>query len=129
MTAHRSRLPDRRPSQHIELVWGPPGQQRTWSLNVGFDAEGKAREIFADGHKPTSDLEAQLDDTCILVSLLLQSGYSAADLVERLGRDGVYPDAPAASIVGQALKAAAELEAEIGADMVAFYQVLRDAHA
>lgn len=83
----------------------------TWSVSVGFDEGWRVREIFADGTKTGTDLEAMLDDACILTSMLLQSGADIADLADKLGREGVKPWAPAASIVGLAIKKAAEIEA------------------
>lgn len=106
----RHPLPARREAVTILIVWeGTP-----WSISVGFDESWRVREIFADGHKTGTDIEAILDDACILTSMLLQSGANIADLADKLGREGVKPEAPAASIVGLAIKKAAEIELAYG---------------
>jgi len=102
----RQPLPNRRHCETIAVHWAG----RPWSIGVGFDDSHFAREIFADGAKVGSEREAELDDACILVSMMLQSGWAIADLQARLSREGIDPAAPAASIVGLAIKIAAEAE-------------------
>ena len=102
----RQRLPDRRKSETIDVVWA----DKTWHVSIGFDAQGCARELFADGSKIGSEMEALLDDACILLSMLLQSGWQARELVDKLSREAIDPKAPAASILGLIVKVAAAAE-------------------
>lgn len=106
---------------------GLPNRRRTLSteiehrgvgivMGVGFDAAGTVREVFADGPKTGQDMEGLLDDGCILLSLLLQSGHGIADLAERLGRESIDPADPAtgqrppASAIGAVAREAAAIE-------------------
>lgn len=110
----RHQLPPRRLTVTNNIEWA----RRAWSISVGFDDALKVREIFADGHKSGTELEAILDDACILISMLLQAGASIQDLAEKLGREGVDPSAPASSIpssiLGLAIKRASEVEQAYG---------------
>lgn len=102
----RASLPARRKNETQDLTWSG----KVWTVTVGFDEFGLAREIFADGSKVGSEMEALLDDACILVSMLLQSGWHITDLVDRLSREATDPDAPAASILGLLMKVTAQAE-------------------
>lgn len=104
--ARRIPLPDRRPSETIVFAWAG----REWTITVGFDDSHYVREIFADGAKIGSEREAELDDACILISMLLQSGWLIQDLLAKLSRQGIDPEAPAASVFGLMCKIAAEAE-------------------
>ncbi len=99
----RSRLPNRRDnvSETIEI------DERTPRLSVTFGkaADDHVAEIFVDGHKVGSQAEALLDDACILVSILLQHGYTARDLEACLSRE---------SIISKLLSTAADLERRAG---------------
>ena len=107
-------IPHQLPPRRLTVTVGIEWANRAWSISVGFDDALQVREIFADGHKSGTDVEAILDDACILISMLLQSGASIQDLAEKLGREGVDPTAPASSIVGIAIKRAAEVELAYG---------------
>lgn len=104
----RQRLPDRRLTITDRVDWAG----RTYLVGVGFDADGVVREIFVDGVKGGSDEEAILGDAGVLVSLLLQSGWSVERLADHVGREGVLPGRPAASILGLALGRARDIERE-----------------
>lgn len=91
----RERLPDRRPSNTMELVhdW------RTYSVTIGFDVErNRIGEVFTHGAKIGSAMDAILDDACVALSLLLQHGVEPSTIAGRMGRlgDGKTP----ASIIG-----------------------------
>ena len=118
MTGERQRLPDRRLTITHTVEW----QDRTLMVGVGFDRDGVAREIFLNGHKVGSQFEALMQDTCVLVSLLLQHGPSAAELARQIDRPAADPNAPAASLVGWILIKLAEIEAAEG-------QAAREAYA
>lgn len=103
----RRRLPDRRPSLTVEMDRdGLP-----WRLSFGFDGGGRVCEVFLDGAKIGSDLEALADDAGVMASLLLQSGMSAKALARHLGNEG---GRGAASVLGAALQSAAAIEEEFG---------------
>jgi|GEM_PF-4754236 len=78
----------------------------SWLVGVGFYADGRAGEIFIDGVKSGSQLEGLVDDSAVLISMLLQSGWSPADLAKKLGGDEEKP----ASLFGLLLHQVAELE-------------------
>jgi hypothetical protein len=113
----RRGLPSRRLSVHERLEWGG----RAWSVTIGFDVDGTVREVFVNAERSSGDLEAIIHDGCILLSLLLQVGVPASRLAEHLGREGVLPDAPAASPIGLVAKRLVAIEAELG-------EQLRDAY-
>lgn len=106
----RDRLPDRRMQISDKVEW----QGQEWMLSVGFDRAGRVREAFVKGYKTGSAMDAIMDDACVLLSLLLQAGYSAAALESHLGREGVDPSAPAASPLGLLTQVAAGIERETG---------------
>ncbi len=114
----RVELPGRRQSVIETLDWG--GAE--WLLGVGFDRQGRVRELFVDGATVGSEMEALLDDGCILLSLLLQHGFDVAALARHLGRDGIDPAAPAASVLGLVAALAARIEAEAGEAVRWVYQ-------
>jgi hypothetical protein len=83
----RRRLPNRRPSIILRTrhpaALTEPGEE--FDLGLGFHPEtGRVEEIFLDGYKSGSTLEGLLDEYCIFVSRLLQSGDNVADLARRI---------------------------------------------
>ncbi len=91
----RERLTDRRPNQTVELTH----DNMAFSVTLGYDpATGEPREVFTHGVKVGSTMDGILNDTCILLSILLQYGAKPASFVGSMGRlgDGVAP----ASIIG-----------------------------
>ena len=81
----RDRLPNRRLQSTEVVAWR--GQE--WLMSVGFDHFGTVREAFVKGLKSGSAMDAIMDDACVLLSLLLQAGYTASDVDSHLGREGV----------------------------------------
>lgn len=119
----RVRLPDRRLSVAATIEWNGT----RWELRCGFDRAGQVREIFLDrGSRSGSDLARLVADSCVLASVVLQSGWSCAVLAQSLGRlsrhplDG--PDGDAASLIGLALARAIEIEAAEAANVAALYE-------
>lgn len=104
LPAPRRRLPDRRITLTIAVAWA----DRSWLLSVGFYGDGHAGEVFLDGVKTGTQLEGLVDDACVLMSLLLQSGWRPAPLADALGGDAVVP----ASLYGLALRQIAAIENE-----------------
>ena len=89
----RRRLPDRRPAETADLHFG--GQ--AFAVTIGFYPDGRPGEVFADGVRSGSDLEALLDDACVTLSLLLQHGVEPARIAGSMGRLG---DRRPASAIG-----------------------------
>lgn len=102
----RHQLPPRRHCLTTIVQW----DNKDWLIALGFDDAWRVREIFGDGHKTGSHMEAILDDVCLLISFLLQHGMEVATLADKLGREGADPQAPAASFIGLIVKHAAEIE-------------------
>ena len=101
----RERLPNRRPSETADLDYEGTG----YAVTIGFYLDGRPGETFAGNAKVGSSMEAVLDDSCILVSLLLQHGVEPAALAKTMGRlgDGAAP----ASVIGAIVNLLAEVPA------------------
>jgi len=110
----RQSLPNRRLNVTQVVRWS--GQ--TWLASIGFDHEGRAREVFFDGVKSGGQLEGLLDDACVLLSLLLQSGWHPETLAARMGGG----EEPEASPIGAVAWVVAKLEDQSR-------QGIRDAYA
>jgi len=119
----QDRLPNRRMKISETVEW----QGQEWVLSVGFDRTGAVREAFVKGLKTGSAMDAIMDDACVLLSLLLQAGYSAADLDSHLGREGVDSFAPAASPLGLLTQVAATIERETGDGIRAVHERIGEA--
>lgn len=80
----RERPPPRRhlETRKVELFG------RSYHLSVGRYPDGRPCEVFARGAKAGSEMDALLDDACILVSMLLQLGASLDSLADLFARDG-----------------------------------------
>jgi hypothetical protein len=120
----RNRLPDRRFKFGQEL----PALGHDVAVDVGFDGAGRAREIFVDGLKIGSELRALTTHASIVVSLLLQHGITAAELLQRIGASALAdPDSAAEghSILSRALAVAVRLEAEEGPALRAAHIAMR----
>lgn len=130
----RSELPRRRLHHCEPFVW--PNAPKL-SLSVGFDCAGRVREVFVhDDGKTGTDVEALLQDGCVLISFLLQQdGMDVCTLAGKVGREGVMPGgaAPddgdairAASMFGGLLAQAAAIEAREGPEMRATYEASQE---
>ena len=82
----RQKLPNRRPSVNHRVVWETNESSHTFYVSIGVDPKsGKALEVFyADGQKVGHTLQLMAQDSCVLVSLLLQGGFCAADIAKSL---------------------------------------------
>lgn len=78
----RTALPDRRRNETVDVEFA--GSEFT--VTIGYDAAGQAKEVFADGHKEGSDVQATVRDACIWASLLLQHGASPDAIRASTGR-------------------------------------------
>lgn len=82
----RHDLPDRRLCE-TRRVSTP--ERHTIHLTVGYDPEerDRPREVFySGGFRSGSQLEFQVQDACVLISLLLQHGLRPADILKSLAR-------------------------------------------
>ena len=83
MIPARTRLPNRRPS-HVETL-EVGGQIITGC--VGFDpATGLPCEVFLNGGKEGSQVDAMLADAATIISVALQYGVPVAALAKSVGR-------------------------------------------
>ncbi|WP_227272006.1 TSCPD domain-containing protein [Roseobacter weihaiensis] len=82
----RHSLPGRRPSENRKIVT-PEGH--TVHLTIGYDPrdQGRVREVFySGGFRTGSQLEFQIQDACVLISLLLQHGHRPPEIAKSLAR-------------------------------------------
>jgi hypothetical protein len=82
VTPVRVFLPQRRPSVTRAVTIA----DRPVAVTVGFYLDGRPGEVFADGPKEGSQMQAVLSDACVLVSIALQHGLPPAALAQSLGR-------------------------------------------
>ena len=77
----RTKLPDRRYSSTVRVPWSRyDGKGINIYVTIGFDTEGKAKEVFCADFKAGSANQAIVMDTCILISRLLQHGDLPSEL-------------------------------------------------
>ena len=115
MTATRTRLPNRRPSLSIAFEFGEPGREVEYLATVGFDPEtGAVRELFWNGRKAGSALDALLGDMATGLSVALQHGVPLEALQASMAKAGDFDTdpntAPRASAMGMALDLVAEID-------------------
>ena len=82
----RHDLPNRRLTQTRKIR---TAEGHTVHLSVGYDPneDTRPREVFySAGFKSGSQLEFQLQDACVLISLLLQHGHRPDGIVKSLAR-------------------------------------------
>ena len=87
--AVREMLPSRRTAETVAFEFGG----RAYEATVGFYPDGRPGEVFVDGAKVGSAVEAILDDAAVLMSLLLQHGVEPSALAKTIGRVEVLGDA------------------------------------
>ena len=91
----RERLPNRRANETVNVAHGG----HAYAVTLGFaPATGEVREIFTTG-KVGSDMDAILNDVCILLSILLQHGVQPSTFAGSMGELG--PGGEPASIIGR----------------------------
>ncbi len=92
----RQRLPNRRPNETVAVAH----DGCSYAVTLGFDpTTGEVREIFSHGAKVGSAMDGILDDTCILLSIMLQHGVQPSSFVGSMGKLG-HGGEPA-SIIGR----------------------------
>lgn len=65
---------------------------RRYSLCIGYDEVGNAREVFADGEKFGSAMQAFVSDACVIISIALQHGISRDELARSMGVAPAFHD-------------------------------------
>jgi len=116
------RLPYRRPTvREIVTYHGEKGEQRLF-VDYGIDRNmNKIGEVFIrPAGKTNAWFDRLLDDVGVLISTLLQSGFSCADVYKRLGWPALHlkEDDPsqywhrAVSLIAHVLHRGAQIEAE-----------------
>ena len=111
MTAQRISLPNRRENRIETLKVGG----RKFTACIGFDPEtGQPRELFLNGGKEGSQVDALLSDAATAISVALQFGVPPSALAKSIGRLPDFSVTPAnldnlaagnhpASAIGEAL--------------------------
>jgi hypothetical protein len=94
-------LPNRRNNVHSTLVF----EHTEYEICVGVVPGIGVVEIFADGEKQGSDMEAIIDDACIVISIALQHGALPEELAKSVGMIPAFTEGKAverhASIIGR----------------------------
>jgi hypothetical protein len=99
MTAHhRSALPARRAAEAFELRHG--GKAAVFHVTLGYYDDGRVGEVFITGAKAGTEVEANVRDTAILVSLALQHGVPLEVMRNAITREA---DGTASTIIGRVL--------------------------
>lgn len=109
----RERLPNRRRGRTCEILV----RDLTITATVGFDMQGRPREVFMRTGKPGSALDALLADAAVMISIGLQHGVTAGEFRRSMAR---LPDAKdafrrgvrPASAIGAVLDMLADFERE-----------------
>ena len=78
----RATLPHRRPNITRAVQW----DGHEFSVTIGLDpVTARPAEVFADTAKG-GQMQATIADACVVISIALQHGVTAADLAKSLGR-------------------------------------------
>ncbi len=115
----QNRLPNRRMQFTKTIEWN----EQECFVSYGFNYAGKVAEVFLDGLKVGSALDALIDDCCVALSLLMRAGYTIGEIDKHLGREGNDSFAPAASLLGLIVKVGSEVERKEGVYFRGFYDI------
>lgn len=99
----RNKLPFRRTSITTEVMHtNAVGNPERYLITIGFNEEGRAREVFCANPMIGSDMHAILTDGCILLSIYLQTGGDPEKLIRSLGesREEGAGTGPPSSVFG-----------------------------
>lgn len=97
----RESLPPRRFCETVEVMWGG----RPIQIGIGYFDDGRPAEVFVTGVKVGTDVQAEMRDAAIVLSLALQFGCPFETIVRSLTRD---ENEHAASIIGMVVDRVAE---------------------
>ena len=92
MTASRQRLPQRRFSQTIDIVF----RNQPITMTAEFYPDGELGEVFIEVSKSGADIAHIVHDAAVVISLAIQHGVTIETLHHAVGRNGSEPS----SIVG-----------------------------
>lgn len=98
----RTALPDRRGNNTVKVThaWAN-GKEQKLLVTFGVDDGGNVKEIFCADFKEGTDMHGLIVDACIVLSLLLQHGYSAQELRDKLAKN---PQSLLATLVDAAIQ-------------------------
>lgn len=79
---NRTKLPERRLNETSKVTFmGTGGKEWPILITVGFDEEGRPKEVFSSSFKVGTDLNAIVSDACMVLSRLLQHDDDPADIL------------------------------------------------
>jgi hypothetical protein len=109
----RTAMPDRRQSVTTNVAWtSPAGPDQKLVVTYGFDVRNRIREAFCSSFRASTDVCALANDACIMLSLLLQYGFTLEAISQKLGenrQEGVGAGPPA-SMIGAIIRKGLEIE-------------------
>src|SRR5262245_60590898 len=93
-------LPQRRPSITFNMTYGL--QNTAYGITVGYPSLNNkiVREVFINGARTGTDMDAITRDAAILLSLALQHGVDLGIIAKAMTRDGDNENNKASSIIG-----------------------------
>lgn len=102
-----------------------PGSPTTHKLRVevGFDHQGNAREVFAGAAKHGTEFDCLMDHSAIMLSKLMQHGHTLKELSESLIAD----DGLVYTQILAILQFAMEIESDYRDKLNMIRQIMRDA--
>lgn len=105
--SERQRLNPRHKSINTNLIWvSGSGAEHKLQITFGFGDENKVKEAFCASFKRDSDIVALANDSCILLSRLLQMGDLLSDISHSMSENNGRP----ASILGAIIHKGLEIE-------------------
>lgn len=109
----RARLPDRRNSVLIPVIFEGIYGNRKYEVGFSPDKDGVIREVFCHAGKTGEEMQSMIHDGCISISRALQFGDRISDIASALGemRNDDEQKRPA-SPFGAIARAGAKLERE-----------------
>lgn len=93
----RESLPGRRLAITRDVRWPPDRGMGTIQVSVGFYADGRPAEVFVNGCKAGTDVQAIARDASIILSMALQHGVPLETIGKAITRD---ERGGAASLIG-----------------------------
>jgi hypothetical protein len=105
----RETLPPRRHAVTREIRWPPDRGHGQIQVSIGFYADGRPAEVFVNGCKAGTDVQAVARDASIIMSMALQHGVPLGSVLKAISRD---ERGRAASLIGAVVDLIAE---EVGA--------------
>lgn len=77
----RSKLPNRRPNTTVKMTH----KGMTFHVTVGWDIKtGKVAEVFGNARQATTDIDYMIADACVAISIALQRGATAEELLHSM---------------------------------------------